>query len=131
MRIILILIAALLLSNCTSSYVKNKKIITSPNDLQKFANIWCAKNNYPTFKCLHAHCEERSLEQLLAYAELRGVVIDDQCSEMRVWIAGRPSGDGTPRVVLPSMGKPDSVFAKEIGDVLGSKNCWFYFFLFH
>ncbi len=89
--------------------------------------IWCAKNNYPTFKCLHAHCEERSLEQLLAYAELRGVKIDDHCSEMRVWIDGRPSGDGTPRVVLPSMGKPDSVFAKEIGDVLGSKNCWFNF----
>ena len=44
MRIILILIAALLLSNCTSSYVKNKKIITSPNDLQKFTNIWCDKN---------------------------------------------------------------------------------------
>ena len=44
MRIILILIAALLLSNCTSSYVKNKKTITSPNDLQKFTNIWCDKN---------------------------------------------------------------------------------------
>ena len=44
MRTILILIAALLLSNCTSSYVKNKKIITSPNDLQKFTNIWCDKN---------------------------------------------------------------------------------------
>ena len=44
MRIILIIIAALLLSNCTSSYVKNKKIITSPNDLQKFTNVWCEKN---------------------------------------------------------------------------------------
>ena len=44
MRIILILIAALLLSNCTSSYVKNKKNITSPSDLQKFTNIWCDKN---------------------------------------------------------------------------------------
>ena len=44
MRIILIIIAALLLSNCTPSYVKNKKIITSPNDLQKFTNVWCEKN---------------------------------------------------------------------------------------
>jgi len=44
MRIILIIIAALLLSNCTSSYVKNKKIINSPNDLQKFTNVWCEKN---------------------------------------------------------------------------------------
>ena len=44
MRIILIIIAALLLSNCTSSYVKNKKIISSPNDLQKFTNVWCEKS---------------------------------------------------------------------------------------
>ena len=52
MRIILILIAALLLSNCTSSYVKNKKIITSPNDLQKFTNIWCEKNKTTDKKIL-------------------------------------------------------------------------------
>jgi DNA polymerase I-like protein with 3'-5' exonuclease and polymerase domains len=44
---------------------------------------------------------------------------------MRVWIAGQSSGDGTPRVVLPSLGKPDSEFAREIGDVLAPKNCWF------
>jgi DNA polymerase I-like protein with 3'-5' exonuclease and polymerase domains len=44
---------------------------------------------------------------------------------MRVWIAGQSSGDGTPRVVLPTMGKPDSEFAREIGDVLAPKNCWF------
>jgi len=35
---------ALLLTNCTNSYVKNKKMITSPNDLQKFVNIYCQKN---------------------------------------------------------------------------------------
>jgi hypothetical protein len=35
---------ALLLTNCTNSYVKNKKMITSPNDLQKFVNIYCNKN---------------------------------------------------------------------------------------
>ena len=34
-----------MLSNCTnSSYVKNKKTITSPDDLQKFINIYCNKN---------------------------------------------------------------------------------------
>ena len=52
MRIILIIIAALLLSNCTSSYVKNKKNITSPNDLQKFTNIWCEKNKTTDKKIL-------------------------------------------------------------------------------
>ena len=44
MRIFLILIFSLLLTNCTNSYVKNKKMITSPNDLQKFVNIYCQKN---------------------------------------------------------------------------------------
>jgi len=44
MRIFLILIFSLLLTNCTNSYVKNKKMITSPNDLQKFVNIYCNKN---------------------------------------------------------------------------------------
>ena len=34
-----------MLSNCTnSSYVKNKKKITSPDDLQKFVNVYCDKN---------------------------------------------------------------------------------------
>jgi hypothetical protein len=43
MRIFLILIVGLLLSNCTNSYVKNKKMIVSENDLQKFVNLYCNK----------------------------------------------------------------------------------------
>ena len=41
---LLIIFVGLLLSNCTNSYVKNKKSINSPNDLMKFTNIWCDKN---------------------------------------------------------------------------------------
>ena len=44
MRITLILIMSFLLTNCSNSYVKNKKIISSPNDLMKFTNVWCGKN---------------------------------------------------------------------------------------
>ena len=44
MKILSIIIIGLLLSNCTNSYVKNKKSISSPNDLMKFTNIWCDKN---------------------------------------------------------------------------------------
>ena len=44
MRITLILIMIFLLTNCSNSYVKNKKIISSPNDLMKFTNVWCEKN---------------------------------------------------------------------------------------
>jgi|TARA_B100001057_G_scaffold497552_1_gene602002 hypothetical protein len=35
---------SLILTNCTNSYVKNKKTINSPNDLMKFTNVWCEKN---------------------------------------------------------------------------------------
>ena len=44
MRILLIILVGTLLSKCTNSYVKNKKMITSPNDLQKFVNVYCQKN---------------------------------------------------------------------------------------
>ncbi len=43
MRIFLILIIGMMLSNCSNSYVKNKKKIVSPDDLMKFTNIWCEK----------------------------------------------------------------------------------------
>ena len=51
MRIILILITSFLLTNCSNSYVKNKKIISSPNDLMKFTNVWC-ENNKSTDKVI-------------------------------------------------------------------------------
>jgi hypothetical protein len=45
MRIILIIIIGLMVSNCSNnSYVKNKKLITSPYDLQKFVNVYCDQN---------------------------------------------------------------------------------------
>ena len=44
MRILIITIMSLILTNCTNSYVKNKKSINSPNDLMKFTNVWCDKN---------------------------------------------------------------------------------------
>ena len=44
MRVMAILICGLLISNCSNSYVKNKKTINSPNDLMKFTNVWCDKN---------------------------------------------------------------------------------------
>ena len=39
MRVLVLLLVGLFLSNCTNSYVKNKKTITSPDDLMKFTNM--------------------------------------------------------------------------------------------
>jgi len=44
MKIIYLMILGLLLTNCANSYVKNKRSISSPNDLMKFTNVWCEKN---------------------------------------------------------------------------------------
>ena len=44
MRVMAILICGLLISNCSNSYIKNKKTINSSNDLMKFTNIWCDNN---------------------------------------------------------------------------------------
>tara|TARA_B100000470_G_C19586270_1_gene300102 strand:+ start:128 stop:568 length:441 start_codon:yes stop_codon:yes gene_type:complete len=54
MRIFLILIIGLLLSNCTNSYVNNKKMITSPNDLQKFVNVYCNQKEKNTEKVIRS-----------------------------------------------------------------------------
>ena len=43
MKILVLIIVGLILSNCTNSYVKNKKTITSPDDLMRFTNVWCEK----------------------------------------------------------------------------------------
>ena len=44
LKIMSVIIMSLILSNCSNSYVKNKKSITSPDDLSKFINIYCNKN---------------------------------------------------------------------------------------
>jgi len=44
MKILIIGLMSLVLTNCTNSYVKNKTAINSPNDLMKFTNVWCEKN---------------------------------------------------------------------------------------
>jgi len=44
MKTVIMIIVSLLLTNCSNSYVKNKKTINSPNDLMKFTNVWCEKN---------------------------------------------------------------------------------------
>ena len=42
MRVIIILLFGLLLTNCSNQ----KKVIKSPNDLQSFVNIFCEKPSY-------------------------------------------------------------------------------------
>ena len=74
---------------------------------------------------MHAHCEDRPLQQVLKNAESLGHNIDEHCTSMRVWEPGQLSKDQRPRVILPSPGRPDSEFADEIGRVVSPKHQWF------
>lgn len=80
----------------------------------------------PAFKCLHAHCAGRSLEQFLAWAELQKPgVVDRNCRRLRIWSEGQRGEDGRPRVILPGPGVPTSDFASEMGEYIGPKDKWF------
>ena len=80
----------------------------------------------PGFKCLHAHCAERELKDVLVFFDERTPgIVDRHCREMRVWEEGQAAKDGRPRVILPEMGRPDSEFAAEMGQHLSPRNIWF------
>ena len=80
----------------------------------------------PGFKCHHAHCSGRSLKDVLeALDDATPGIVDRHCPERRVWEDGQLAGDGRPRVVLPTVGRPDSEFATEIGGYIGPRHIWF------
>ena len=80
----------------------------------------------PGFKCLHAHCAERGLKDVLEFLEESNTgIVDRHCAEMRVWAEGQTSPDGRPRVPLPEMDRPDSEFAVEMSQHIGPHKAWF------
>ena len=67
MRIVLILICGLLLQNCSGN---NKKVIKSPDDLQSFVNVFCAKNT-STAKVIRVCASEYSKNLSIAENKTR------------------------------------------------------------
>ena len=67
MKIILILICGLLLQNCSGN---NKKVIKSPDDLQSFVNVFCAKNT-STAKIIRVCASEYSKNLSIAENKTR------------------------------------------------------------
>ena len=80
----------------------------------------------PGFKCLHAHCAERSLQDVVAWFEAQQPgIVDEHCREQRVWQDGQTDRDGRPRIILPGNDREDSQFAAEIAEILAPKEVWF------
>ncbi|MFZ4766766.1 MAG: bifunctional DNA primase/polymerase, partial [Roseimicrobium sp.] len=83
-------------------------------------------NEMPAFKCLHAHCAERTMEHVCHWFENREPgIVDKLCDQQRVWEKGQADGEGRPRIVLPGLDREDSQFAREVADIIAPKHIWF------
>lgn len=80
----------------------------------------------PGFKCLHAHCAERSIKDVVEWFESQqSGIVDEHCREQRVWKDGQKDREGRPRIVLPGPDREDSEFATEVAEVIAPKEVWF------
>ena len=78
--------------------------------------IFNVPQTMPGFRCLHAHCDQRGIKDLIEWAEERCQgIIAAHCTGMRVWQPGARSADGKPEILLPCIGRPHSEFGAELG----------------
>ncbi|MEE4210806.1 MAG: DNA polymerase [Parvularcula sp.] len=91
------------------------------------AVIWKGKpGHFPNFFCSHTSHGEKTLADLLAWAETRERgVVDRFCRQQRVWEPGQSGEQNRRRVLLPNIDRPDSEFADEVGTCLSDKAHWF------
>src|SRR6516162_8956624 len=81
--------------------------------------------HWPSYKCLHAHCTGRELEQLLDWAETQSPgIVDRHCAQERVWSPGQKSAAGLPRILKPS-NELDTVVYARIADIVAPHHQWF------
>jgi DNA polymerase I-like protein with 3'-5' exonuclease and polymerase domains len=80
----------------------------------------------PGFKCLHAHCAERTVKEVVEWFETQqSGIVDECCREQRVWKDGQKDREGRPRIELPGPDREDSQFATEVAEVIAPKEVWF------
>jgi len=88
--------------------------------------LYCKEGSVPGFKCLHAHCADRTIQDVLEVLEHQSPgIVDKHCAKLRVWQPGQLSDDQRPRVELPRIGRTDSEFATEVGRNIAGKHVWF------
>lgn len=88
--------------------------------------IFNSPDRVPGFKCMHAHCADRDIAAVLkGFDEQNPGCVDAACAQMRVWETGQANQDGRPRLVLPGLGRPESIFASEAGEFLSGDYEWF------
>ncbi len=81
--------------------------------------IFNALETMPGFACLHAHCEKRTIRDLIEWCEQqRPGIIGKHCSGTRVWKPGSKTKAGRIKIALPSIGRSQSEFAEELGNAI-------------
>jgi DNA polymerase-1 len=70
----------------------------------------------PGFRCLHSHCEDKGIKDLIEWAEAQKKgIITSRCANLRAWSPGTTNATGRPRIILPALGRSNSEFGKELG----------------
>jgi hypothetical protein len=93
--------------------------------------IFTRPGSMPGFKCLHAHCSERGIRDLLEWTENQQPgLVASRCSSLRVWQKGNKDEKGRPQIILPALGRPHGAFGDELGTFIGP-NCEMFRFLDH
>jgi hypothetical protein len=86
--------------------------------------VWQRPDTWPQFKCLHAHCSERTLQHLLEWTEAKEPgVVDRFCKRARVYEPGQQDEE-RPRVLHPN-DRLDSEVHTELGSIIRPKYTWF------
>ncbi|MCP5560198.1 MAG: bifunctional DNA primase/polymerase [Verrucomicrobiaceae bacterium] len=80
----------------------------------------------PGFRCLHAHCAERTVQDLCQWFEQHQPGLVDKCCRVqRVWQTGQTDREGRPRIELPGLDREDSEFANEVAQIIAPRQVWF------
>jgi DNA polymerase I-like protein with 3'-5' exonuclease and polymerase domains len=87
--------------------------------------IWENDEEWPGFRCLHAHCEEKDLQALLEWAEKKEPgIVDRFCKRPRVFSPRYRDERGRPQILHPDDELISEVYTK-LGKIIGPKRGWF------
>lgn len=92
-------------------------------DIQSDTVVWCNAGALPGFRCLHAHCEERTVEHLLEWLEGQEPgIVDRFCAERRAYSNTEAADkDNKPLILHPSPGRLVSRVAEELAAAIAPK----------
>lgn len=88
--------------------------------------VFVRAGKVPAFDCKHAHCADRKLRELVEWMEgKKPGILAAHCTRLREWSTGGTDDSGRPEIVGSGPGRPDSVFAAELGEAIAAEHSMF------